>query len=475
MARKREAFDRALGRRCLGGLLLALVVAASPGFAQPEAEAGVTLGAAITTALEVFSEVEASRADVSAAEEEVGVAKKAYLPSGEIYAQWNRASRNNVYGLLLPGGMHPSISGPVIEETTSRSAWGSLASVVLRWDVYDFGARAADVDEAEALHGRAEAGLRATELDVALGVVDDFVAVVGAESAFAAAAATLERMKVFETGISVLVENELRAGADLSFARAELARARIETIRAEQVRDEARMSLSEWLGRAGDRVEIDASHLMDTAPESPRSTTLGEEPGEHPLLLFREADVEAAKARRESASRQYRPSLELLAAFYSRGTSAMLDGGFEGGSAGLWPDTSNWAAGLAISFPVFDFAETKQQTRVEEHRERAALARYQTVSDHLKAEQARARIRLESARKIAENVPAELAAARSLQTQSRARYDAGLADVIVVVEAERQLRRAETSNALAHLEVWRAAFALAATQGDLAPLLAQLR
>ena len=334
MARKREAFDRALGRRCVGGLLLALVVAASPGFAQQEAEAGVTLGAAITTALEVFSEVEASRADVSAAEEEVGVAKKAYLPSGEIYAQWNRASRNNVYGLLLPGGTHPSISGPVIEETTSRSAWGSLASVVLRWDVYNFGARAADVDEAEALHGRAEAGLRATELDVALGVIDDFVAVVGAESAFAAAAATLERMKVFETGISVLVENELRAGADISFARAELARARIEMIRAEQVRDEARMSLSEWLGRAGDRVEIDASHLMDTAPESPRSTTLGEEAGEHPLLLFREADVEAAKARRESASRQYRPSLELLAAFYSRGTSAMLDGGFEGGSAG---------------------------------------------------------------------------------------------------------------------------------------------
>ena len=63
----------------------------------------------------------------------------------------------------------------------------------------------------------------------------------------------------------------------------------------------------------------------------------------------------------------------------------------------------------------------------------------------------------------------------TLQGQARARYEAGLADVLEVAESERILRRAETEDAVARLGVWRARFALAAAEGDLTPVLSQLK
>ena len=453
------------------GLVFFLTV--EMGFSQQNVEPSqpLRLRAAIEMALESFPEVRATEAELAAARENLGLAKKAYLPNADIYLQWNRATRNNVFGLLLPGGGVPSISGPVLEETTSQGTFGSVAAALVRWEAFDFGVRAGGVREAEAVRQRAQAGLRVTELGVSLGVVDSFVGVVAAESAVSATTATVERMDVFSTAVSVLVDNELRPGADLSFAQAELARARTELIRAEEIRERARVSLAEWLGRAGERVEIDGSELLESS-----ATVVGgasQDAEAHPLVEIGQAERDAARARREVAAAAYRPKLDLLAAVYSRGTGALLDGSFEGGSGGLWPETTNWALGLAVRFPLLDFA-VRQETKVEEYREQAAEARYANALQHVAAEIERARIHLDAARRIAENTPVELEAARALQVQARARYEAGLAEVLEVAEAERILRRAETEDAIARLEVWRARFALSAAEGDLAPALSQL-
>jgi outer membrane protein TolC len=430
----------------------------------------MTIANVVATASTSFTEVRASEAELSAANEGLGLAKKAYLPAADVYLQWNRATRNNVFGLVLPGGL-PSISGPVLEETTSQGTFGSVAAALLGWEAFDFGVRGASVREAEALRRRAGAAVRLTRLDVSLGAVDSFLGVVAGDSAASAAAAAVERMEVFAESMSVLVANELRPGADLSLAQAELARARNELVRAEQIREQARVSLSEWLGRAGERVEIDGSKLIDKLPAAEDEPS--GEAASHPLVEAGQAERDRARARRDAAASAYRPKVDVLAALYARGTGARLDGGFEGGSAGLWPETTNWALGLAVRFPLLDFA-LRQETKREEYLEQAAEARYQNAVERVTAELERARVHLDSALRIAENTPAELAAARALQAQARARYDAGLAQVLEVAEAERILRRAETEDAIARLDVWRARFAVAGAQGDLAPVLSQL-
>jgi outer membrane protein len=448
-----------------------LVLGSSVASGQDELSDPLTLKAAVGLATESFAEALASRAELSASDETLSLAKKAYLPAAELYVQWNRATRNNVFGLLLPSGGVPSISGPVLDEASSQGTFGSVATALVRWEAFDFGARAAGVREAEALRRRAAAGMRLTELEISLGAMDSFLGIAAADSAVRAAAAAVARMEVFTEAISALVENELRPGADLSLARAELARARIELIRAEGLREGARVSLAEWLGRAGERVEVDPSELLERSPAIDEART--EEAGVHPLADLGEAERDAARARRDFAASAYRPKLDLLGAVYGRGTGALVDGSFEGGSEGLWPERTNWALGLAVRFPLLDFT-TRQQTKVREYLEQAAEARYEYAVDRVASDLGRARIHLDAARRVAENTPAELEAARALQVQARARYDAGLAEILEVAEAERILRRAETEDALARLDVWRARFEVTAAEGDLSPVLSEL-
>src|SRR4029078_8949375 len=85
----------------------------------------------------------------------VRVAKAAYLPRFDSVWQTNRATANNIVGLLLPQSVLPSISGPVLPTPSGQSVWGSAAGGLLSWEPVDFGLRSAMVHEAEAGVARA--------------------------------------------------------------------------------------------------------------------------------------------------------------------------------------------------------------------------------------------------------------------------------------------------------------------------------
>jgi len=76
---------------------------------------------------------------------------------------------------------------------------------------------------------------------------------------------------------------------------------------------------------------------------------------------------------------------------------------------------------------------------------------------------------------IAENTPIQLAAAQQSEAQARARYEAGLAGIIEVAEAQNLLAGAEYQDAAARIDVWRALLARAVAQGSLASFVDLLR
>src|SRR5204863_7312704 len=105
-----------------------------------------------------------------------------------------------------------------------------------------------------------------TRLDVAVAATSAFMTLVAAQERVKAARADVERRDVFARSVRVLVDNELRPGADASRANAELARARTELIRAEQAEQISRAALADVLGIAGTQVEIDAGPLVNLPP-----------------------------------------------------------------------------------------------------------------------------------------------------------------------------------------------------------------
>jgi len=460
-------------RAGMGWIAVILVLLLSLGqatLAQTRAEDRkiLALEDAVEFALKNYPAVRASLERVRAAEAGIGLAQTNYLPRADVVWQTNRATDNNITGLLLPQSIISPISGPVPAATSNRSAWGSAAGLLFSWEPFDFGYRGAKVDAARASRDRANAEASLTRLDVAVATVNAYLTVLAAQRTVLAAEADVERRDTFDKAVRVLVENQLRAGADASRADAELARARVNLARAKQQEKISRAALADILGLPDTSVEVSEGSLLAPPPDESLPTS---PLTRNPIAQAEYARVEEGQAQVHILDRSYYPKFYLQSSVYGRGSGWNPAGNFEGGSAGLGPDRSNWAVGLSVTFPVFDIFSIRSRKAIESANERAEAARYDQTLQDLTGQLRKAQASLEGARNVAENTPQELEAARTTETQVRARYQTGLSTLVDVTDAQSLLVQAETDDALARLAVWQNLAAVAASQGDLQPFL----
>jgi outer membrane protein TolC len=181
------------------------------------------------------------------------------------------------------------------------------------------------------------------------------------------------------------------------------------------------------------------------------------------------------EAQKRVLDRSYVPNFNTLGAVSGRGAGTDLNGKFPGGTAGLAPDTFNWAAGIQVTFSALDYFGLREQKKVQLANLQTEHARYRQVVDDISVAVEQARATLSGARQVAANTPVELTAARTSEQQQQARYRSGLATVVDIAAAEGVLAQAESDDAIARLSVWRAELGVAAAQGDLAPFLQMLK
>ena len=451
--------------------LLLPTILAMAAVAQQSGPGPLSLEAAVDYALSHYPAVRSALERRAAAGAGIGLAHTAYLPTANVLWQGNRATRNNSFGLLLPQSVVPSISGPVLTSTSDRGAWGSAAGLLLSWEPFDFGYRRAQVDAARANERVASAGVEISRLDVGAAAANAFLAVVAAQQQARAAQADVDRRQVFSRVVHTLVNNQLRPGADASRSDAELAAARIALVQAQVGERIARAELADLLGMATADLVLDAVPLLQIPPAG----MPGRNVTSHPQASEQSARVQEAAAQVRVADRSYYPRFNLQGSLSGRGTGANLDGGFAGGTTGLDLQRENWAAGLTASFPVLDIFASRARKQIAEADQRAESARYQQTLQDLSAQVAEAQARLEGAVAIAQATPAELQSAGDSESQARARYQAGLANVVEVTEAQSLLVRAESDDAVAKLNAWRSLAALAVAQGDVNPFLEIVR
>ena len=421
---------------------------------------------AVNYALQHYPAVRASLEQVKAARAGVTLAKTNYLPRADMMWQANRATRNNIFGLLLPNPVISPISGPVLSSASNDSVWGSAAGLLFTWEPVDFGRRGATVNAARAGQSLANSEVSVTQLDVAVAVTNAFFTLSAAQQRVTAAKANLERRQVFANSVHVLVTNELRPGADASRADAELALAGTQLIQAEQAQAVSRAALAELLVIPDDAISIDPGSILGTPPDaSPAASPLAS----NPLATAEYARIDLIREQEHILDRSYYPRLYFQSTIYGRGSGANTDGTTQTGSSGLGLDRANWAAGLTVAFPVFDIFSIRAQKQVAAANERAERARYDQTLDALTGQLRQAQVSLDAARRVAENTPIELRAARDAEMQASQRYKAGLASIVEVAEAQGLLVQAEIDDALARLAVWNDLASVTAAQGDLRP------
>ncbi len=432
--------------------------------------AGLTLANAVDAALRNYPAVRVSQEQINAASAGIQLARTAYLPRADLLAQANRATRNNIFGLLFPQSVIPSISGPVLGTNNLGTAWGSAAGVLVTWEPFDFGLRKAGVDAETAARTQSQAALKRTEFDIEAATADAYLTLAAAHETVQAAQAGVDRTELIARSIHALVNAQLRPGADASRADAELAAARTQLIRARQAVGVAQANLSQFVGMEPALILISASRLLQLPPER---TVAPPDAAANPILVEQNSVVEQLRARLRTLERSYFPRFYLQASAYARGTGAEMTGTNLGGLNGLAPTIQNYALGFTVTFPAFDLPSIRAREAGQAATIRAESARYQQIATDLKARWNAAVATLDGARSVAANTPIQVAAARAAAEQATARYQAGLGAIDAVAEAQRLLTQAEIDDALARLGVWRGLLEVATAAGDVQPFVAE--
>jgi len=459
-------------------LTIASLLAASTAWAQgngppPHAVQSFTLTQALQYALDHYPSVRSAVEQVNVSTATISVAKAAYLPRLDALWQTNRATANNTFGQLLPQSVIPSISGPVLPSGSSNSVWGSAVGGLFSWEPFDFGLRGATVREAEAAVVRSRAEETLTRLAVQNAVGSAFLAVLSAQQATVAAVADATRRGTLARTAQVLADNQLRPGAEASRASAERAAADIRVIQAREAVTIAEARLAQLLGVPDGPVTVSAGALLDKFAEG---TVPPASLPQHALVQSGQAAIDVALARESVLAATYRPRVFLQSSVFARGTGANVDDGFDGGANGLGLERANWAAGVQVVFPnLFDLATVRARRAAAEATTRSERAHYEEAAQTVSSQQRIADAMVAAARAIAQNTPIQLAAARQSETQARARYDAGLASIVEVADAQNLLTQAEYQDAAARVDVWRALLAQAVAGDSLAPFVNLVR
>jgi outer membrane protein len=464
--------------RRLVSAFMAIGVLSSPAGAAAQAGAvsppqTFTLDQAIQYALEHYPTVRVALEQVNASSAGVDVARTAYLPRLDSVWQSNRATANNIFGQLLPQSVVPAMSGPVLESASTQSVWGSAAGALFSWEPVDFGLRHAGVAAADAALTRARAGETLTRLDVQSAVGAAFLSLLAAQRALVSAQADVDRRTTLGRAVQTLVDNQLRPGAEASRAAAERAAAQTRVIQARQTLLLAETTLARVLGLTVGRLSIAGDALLSHTPSADVTAAAA---SAHPLAQAHQAAVAQARAQEDVLARTDFPRVYLESSVFARGSGANANGVFDGGADGLALERANWAAGVQIVFPnVFDFSSLRARKAAAAAATRGASALSDEALLTIASQQQAAGALVQAARDIAASTPIQLAAAQQSESQARARYDAGLAGIVDVADAQSLLAQAEVQDQLARVDVWRALLAAAVAQGDLTPFLTLVR
>jgi outer membrane protein TolC len=447
-----------------------MALAAGALLAQQPPPAALTITQAVQNALHNYPSVQVSQEQINAAAAGIRLARTAYLPRVDGLAQVNRATRNNVFGLLLPQSTIPSMSGPVIGSNNLGTAWGSAIGTLVTWEPFDFGLRRATVAAAAAAQTQSEATLKRTQFEVAVAAADAYLTLVAAQETVRAAQAGVDRAEVVVRTTNGLVGAELRPGADASRAQAEAAAARTQLIQAQQTVEVARAMVSRFVGIEPSQLAISSPRLLQPPPQE---SVPALDPAANPFAAEQSAVIEQTKAQLKALERSYFPRFYLQGSAYARGTSAETDGKLLGGVNGLAPSVQDYALGFTVTFPALDLPSIQAREAAQSAAVRAQTARYRQIAADLRAQWNAAVATLQGARGIAANTPTQVSAARAAVQQATSRYQSGLGNIDEVAEAQRLLTQAEIDDALARLGVWRGLLGVAAAAGDIQPFLAE--
>ncbi len=441
--------------------------------AIPVNERALTLVGAVQLAETSFPRILQEQAEVRAAKRAVTLQKvREYNPVSMLSYQTVAGSHNRLTQTLFSTSVLPATPGPGPERVTMKGDAFSGAGFIIDWAPIDFGLHKAMIGRAKTEYDLSNASYKLTVLDVAVEAAASYLDALVMHEQVAVAEANVQRFAEFSNVVHAQVSAGLQPGADASLADAQLANAKNDLIRARLNDELARAALAFAVGRSGQMVDIEPGGIVSvTEPVATQKSA----PvfANHPLALQGQAVISTRLASKKVLDKEYYPRLRWLGGVNLRGTTFNTNRGDVPAPdvSGIFPVVPNWNVGLMIDFPFFDIIRIKAEKKVVLERITAAQHGYELAIQRLKKDDVQARAMFNAAVALAANMPVQVEAANLAARQAQARYEAGLATVAQVAEANQILADSRVKEAVANVGVWKSLLAVANVHGDLHPFL----
>jgi outer membrane protein len=365
---------------------------------------------------------------------QVGVSRAAYLPNISIAA--NAARSANASNVVGNNQQLTTVQGVSGGGSSSREQFRITPQVSLNYLLFDFGGRAAKLENAlhalEAANWSHDAAIQSVILAAVQAFYQVFATQAAVDSARTALASSEEALKA----ANVLHEIGSAALADALQAKTAYAQAKVALQKAE---GDARIAL----GTLANALGQDADRELRIAPPSISNPDLNREADVHrliedakkarPDLAAAEAQVQAAEANVTAARSASLPTVSLVGN-YGYSYSSVLN------------DSQSWSVGLQLSVPLFTgFANTYQIHGAEEQVEQQKANREQ-LRQTVSLDVWRAYHQMETARETLVSTEDLLTSAAQSENVALGRYKAGAGSILDVLNAQAGLASARLQN-----------------------------
>ncbi|MFP5039974.1 TolC family protein [Parasediminibacterium sp. JCM 36343] len=402
-----------------------------------------TLPSLIDSAEHYLPLLQQKTAIIGATKAQVTDTKHSFLPQLRVAEQLNIGSDNSLGGGYFPLGIVPSTSGGIRADNSFQPATGNVAVLYGEYDLATFGLKKAQVDNAIAYTGLANADLQKEKYLLSLNIARLYLNIQKSLYRLKADEQNVDRYQSIYTVIQALTLSGIKAGADSSLAKAELSKTRIGYNQTLGLINQQKQQLAYLTG-------IPAANLMfDTLVNKTVNTnlainflamdTLG-----NPLIDFYAKRNAIYNANERVIRKSYLPKILLAGSTWGRGSSIQYNDQYKGLQEGLGYQRFNYMVGVAVTYNLFDELHKKDKLAINHFQQQAGDYELQQQKLALASASLQADNALQTTEANLREIPVQLASAEATYQQKVAQYKAGLISLIDLTNASFVLYRSQT-------------------------------
>ncbi|TDX00885.1 TolC family protein [Dinghuibacter silviterrae] len=450
-------------------IFLAGILITAPAAKAQQKDSTLTLDEAIRIGVAHYALLTSKQHAADAAAADLQAAKKDGLPDVTLAAETAYGTLNGMNGLTSgENGLTTLTSGPATATQNWNAAFGSLFVTNVDWNLYSFGMQRAHVAAAAGQYEEDRLDFQQEVFQEKVRVAGAYLTLLAAQRVRRAMEDNLARAAGLRDVIVRRTAGGLNPGVDSSIADAEVSRARLSLIDAQNVEQAEASQLSTVLGIPTKSFRLDSTYATALPGELP-----GDSLDAHPLLLFLQSRVHTSDLVATYLQKTGLPRLNLFGVGQDRGSGFGADYATQPAdySTSLWqgidPYRANYLVGIGLSWDITGLGRSRSRARAQRFRSMALSDDYDLERSRLSNQATLADKQLANALDKYREVPTQLKAAQDAYFQKEALYENGLTNIVDVTQTLYLLNRADIDREVSCNAVWQAILYKASATGDM--------